>query len=1272
MTDITTADIQERLSKFCQIVETLRHNNGKLWWRVGSTDTDIKRNPNAITINDQIGVSLSAMNVIDGRWTKQFTTNVSISQLGNGFICRKFNKSYFVSVCNIDDPSFAPNNDNIITKSSAIKRQVDVGLKEVIKLQQQRLKRDNNDKPSPTNTAPAAATKVSPQINTPASTSNPLNQNVPTTTKRDAVSINNGEDDKIESPPKKMKSSIGIADFLSGSTETDGKNKEGGLVVDISITEDDITKIQNAALSFLTNQLSAHTNKPDEHLQNFAQSILSRLLKESNDGTVKIAAMDSQGRFYKDTFIRLPRSRSCNPPSSTSTHAKNQYVRKKAKIINTVLHSFLDGETKFGKKIAYKILSKVGEDYDVVVHRKHKIELGVKDVIVLRDACGGSTNFMYRFASGLKALRPDLILFPTSLKHQIAVFEGSNNVTSKTVLRHLQVNKDDTRSKLLPLSYATEPWAILELMVDKSKVDHMFEQSEKWMNPNDKNKIVLTYNIDKGGDDILASIRLLNRKNGNSMKHTYMIASVGGPVMESYNNELKTIFSPEFPIRDIIQDWVYDSLFVLSIEVRTNSNKSQCQSITLKPSTFAGICVDRSIEAILELESPMKISSVKDTDIEFDDKVSASGGPPEIDMPVDLQSMLVRLVTSKDNEKIVVGVELKIGGDVKLRQKLREPLKLPDNLDTSVNGDIKLSLQQVIGIPANDGKQQNIIAGICSNSCLSPCACCTTLKANFKQMTKRLWDRMKDRGLVTGDYPYPDDIKLREGDMSTIKCAEVYCKETMDGKTKLTDGQQRDLNIVTASVKKTNLVHEPPQKQTGEPMHEAGGAINHLTDKVRKRVRELEANEPFMNIMKAAKKRADDWEEALSTTPAPDRVGDPTHVNLLASLHREHTAFRVKIKALYNRIKELEEQKKASASEGDEADDGEAEVDEDAFDEINDQIDELREQANDLWEQCKTHAVDSKYSHYVGLSIGLLSFSKAITKFLHKKSKRARGKLEHAFNNALQYLGGGAFNAEHGGYEQTTGRAMNTLKNFDDIASVCENTYPAEHALHNTVKADFAKYREVAKKLYILTCKMKSQSRLDSEEFDDAVIDTIVAWNAAFPDEPYFNKLHFIMCHLPEFVRRYRMCGRASAESHESAHAMIHRLKNSVKRLPSTNKRGELLFARTTANLKPGMARRERKIREKQTGIARGKYNTNKETKRQDNVDFEASIFGDEVTVGNDTFVELVSGGRIHAQLKDVFLIVKAGKVPDDWVAGIEQTNLLSAAKLEQAKYSDK
>ena len=61
---------------------------------------------------------------------------------------------------------------------------------------------------------------------------------------------------------------------------------------------------------------------------------------------------------------------------------------------------------------------------------------------------------------------------------------------------------------------------------------------------------------------------------------------------------------------------------------------------------------------------------------------------------------------------------------------------------------------------------------------------------------------------------------------------------------------------------------------------------------------------------------------------------------------------------------------------------------------------------------------------------------------------------------------------------------------------------------------------------------MKSQKRLDPDNFDIKVIDVMLAWNDAFPGDSYFNKLHFVMVHLPEFVHLYHICGRASGESH--------------------------------------------------------------------------------------------------------------------------------------------
>ena len=113
------------------------------------------------------------------------------------------------------------------------------------------------------------------------------------------------------------------------------------------------------------------------------------------------------------------------------------------------------------------------------------------------------------------------------MKALLAEFEGSRKLELETVLHQLSVTKDDMKKKLLLFMHLLKPWQLLELMTEKSNMDGSFERSETWMNIEYGNKVVITYNIDKGGNDITVSIRLLNRKEGNYMKHTYPSASVG-------------------------------------------------------------------------------------------------------------------------------------------------------------------------------------------------------------------------------------------------------------------------------------------------------------------------------------------------------------------------------------------------------------------------------------------------------------------------------------------------------------------------------------------------------------------------------------------------------------------------------------------------------------------------------------------------------------------------------------------------------------------------
>ena len=144
--------------------------------------------------------------------------------------------------------------------------------------------------------------------------------------------------------------------------------------------------------------------------------------------------------------------------------------------------------------------------------------------------------------------------------------------------------------------YLLKPSQLLELVIEKSIDDSTFEMSETWMSVMYRRKIVLTYNIEKVGDDITVSIRLLYRKEGNSMKHTYPIANVGVPVSECYKNEKITKFNDKYPTGNILQGWVDDSFFVPNCLTTSNH---QCRSIMFQPIPKNGVCENQKISVDL-------------------------------------------------------------------------------------------------------------------------------------------------------------------------------------------------------------------------------------------------------------------------------------------------------------------------------------------------------------------------------------------------------------------------------------------------------------------------------------------------------------------------------------------------------------------------------------------------------------------------------------------------------------------------------------------------
>ena len=116
-----------------------------------------------------------------------------------------------------------------------------------------------------------------------------------------------------------------------------------------------------------------------------------------------------------------------------------------------------------------------------------------------------------------------------------------------------------------------------------------------------------------------------------------------------------------------------------------------------------------------------------------------------------------------------------------------------------------------MGIPSNDGKQQNILGGLMGCGAKCACPCCTSPREDFKKMGERLFALMEASGYDSQDFPHTLH-ELREGGKSTTECAKEYLKWMDNNRMTATEEQKKHLKEICACVVRIPLIHEPPCK----------------------------------------------------------------------------------------------------------------------------------------------------------------------------------------------------------------------------------------------------------------------------------------------------------------------------------------------------------------------------------------------------------------------------------------------------------------------------
>lgn len=285
--------------------------------------------------------------------------------------------------------------------------------------------------------------------------------------------------------------------------------------------------------------------------------------------------------------------------------------------------------------------------------------------------------------------------------------------------------------------------------------------------------------------------------------------------------------------------------------------------------------------------------------------------------------------------------------------------------------------------------------------------------------------------LDPGKCPYKSPPK-RGGENRQDKSAEIYMRETNNGKRQLTAARERDLNLKVFSIQRYPHLIEPWWKFCGEPLHDSQGIIYHMFKHIRAECRTWDLGQPFYARVLAAKVEVDCLLNTLT-------LGSNQGQSVLAPLHRQSNALASQVEKKIEQVRLLVVERDSKLdklnSDGDldEDDTTSEEVDDIPFvpDEVleeevrdlNQRINQQYKVVKELPQKCNQHSDNTKYGHYIRLVKGLTEFQSTLNNYLNKKCKRPQGFIEFALNNAIE-LFGGQFMAEHSGFEQTNKNAL--------------------------------------------------------------------------------------------------------------------------------------------------------------------------------------------------------------------------------------------------------
>ena len=988
-----------------------------------------------------------------------------------------------------------------------------------------------------------------------------------------------------------------------------------------------------------------------DELEALGHAINEVAIKREGAGSsvFKLCRKDKAGTSTNTSYKKIKRKRAAWK-KDTNKESRDHFARRKANELeeSDILRGLDDKQKK-------KIFEKLAQNNDYVLISINDLAFTPAEIMIIRNHLQTSTRGANRLKQVVEVLRPELkgLLFPPQILQLLHELETSGVVPVSCKKVELQISRDDNKRGICVYSYISSPGWLLERQTKLSVIDGTYQPSSTICNRDDK--VIVVFGIDKSDTDLSCSVRLANRLKGNSANYVQAICSAE-KCAETYENEKITIFNKNYPTGRYLQGLVHDNYHMMIVTL--DGNAQRCSPEAIPSNCTCTRCTPKSIPSkctcalFLPWPKPGPVNprhfqvehispSINEQEVAFDKQQrNAVGLPPKIAIPLDQNEIRVRLVHSKDDSYLIIGYQIFAGTNASTH-RFNDPLSAKGS-DVS---KAEIIVNQCIGFGSNDGKQVNILTGQCSSSCQCSCPVCMCLISE-KGIRPEWWQMYHANKTGVHTVPICKNAQIRDGEFSFDNTYKEYQLETAFGGYGMSKDQKMAANKATGSSFNEQLLDTPNEKHTNGPFHTGAGCTTHS---VKAMIDSLKKKEEGMSFWKQVMECKKEVEEQLAEIKSSAEY---------KRLHKDSQRIGRKRQKLLKQYKEPVEENQSNRNG----------VDRDA----------LLIKSIETREERLKHAQESKYADLNQMMKGLQQFEKLLTKHTKADSKKPRGQASWALVKSIEYDAGGKFVPQNSGFEQTNKHGMNTMENFSKVSNRVANMYAPnpntksppllqDIAMDAWLRSEFVKYERLAETLSELMKTLKSQEKQCPNEFKEIVYQFTLAWDDAFPEKHAFNKLHFLISHMPKFVELWEMVGILSEESFEAFHGRLAKVKDLLKSMPCDLSRVETINARMQCLLKKEIMEGTVMLESETTGKKTGPQ-TNKRRVGSDNIDHIIS-HSDERTIYGVEYIVLTDGALLKKKWKDFYLWFSSCKAPQSWLDAFHaSTPLISLSEADEAK----